>query len=69
MNIVYITQEVLGAEATEADLVSMIAMLRAEGWDARAGVGRDEIDEGYSPYNRESFDRDFAYCLNRIASA
>ena len=65
--IVYITQECMGEAATEADVAAMIAMLRTEGWDARAGVGRDEIDEEYNPYNRESFNRDFAACLNRIA--
>ena len=67
MNIVYITQEWMGAEATEADVVSMIAMLREKGWDARAGVGRSEIDEEENPKIRESFNRDFAACLNRIA--
>ena len=69
MNIVYITQECMGEAATEADVITMIAMLRAEGWDARAGVGRGEIDEEYSPYDSEIFDRDFTACLNRIASA
>ena len=67
MNIVYITQEWMGAEATEADVVSMIAMLREKGWDARAGVGRSEIDEEENPYIRETFEHDFAACLNRIA--
>ena len=67
--IVYITQECMGEAATEADVVAMIAMLRAKGWDARAGVGRDEIDDEENPKIRESFDSDFAACLNRIASA